>query len=1086
MCLLIHYVLVNYFAIALYAFNVDLRTRIIHRGERRSMFGYDVDMFKHYRTGQVGLLVGAPRAQTGQPGVRNGGAVYRCEPEDQRCTKIFFDTAGHGRALNGSVLLQIDSKSDQWFGATVVSSKNGDSVLACAPRYTYFYSTFERKEPVGTCYLAQNSFNSFREFSPCRMETRWGYHRLGFCMAGFSAAISDENDKLFIGAPGAWYWQGALIVQGTDREDNVQRTSEGPARLDDIYLGYSIAAGNFRGGSGNDVAIGAPKGGDLSGMVALFDDHANVLVNITGQQVGSYFGAALAVDDLNNDGLDDLIIGAPLYSLRKNEESEENSVQSEYEVGAVYVYFQNMQHKFPRHTKIVGHKEWSRFGHDVATTGDLNGDGYNDFIVGAPFDGPSKKGAVYIYHGSKKGVNEEFSQVIHAREVDPTLTTFGWSISGGIDVDGNEYPDIFVGAYKSDRAVLFKSRPVVSVSGFVKANPDVINLENKFCRLMKSENVPCAQLRLCLQYSGKGVPDELYFRLVINLDAKKGLSSRARFLESHSITQLTLDSVPIRKGERWCERRYIYVIDDIRDKLNPIVIQLNYSISDDALPYQQLRPVKDAYMPGVITGEVNIQKDCGRDNICIPDLQMTAQLNKEAILIGADDRFNVSVTIHNGLEDAFEAQFFVIAPIGLDYEGFTRQLPIRTITCSQPKEFNEKSYVISCDIGNPLPRATTVRFNLQFSTENVDNIIGGISLHLITNSTNNESASTLSDNEVTIDIPMEVKADFIVTGVSRNETYDYEFSEYRKDIVFDSDAGPLVSHVYEIRNLGPTMLSEVSVDIYWPSFFRDNFKPLLYLTDDIQSEGKVTCELLQKGHLNPEGLTIMPSTEEQDGVAHRFKRNTLSANMHRYEEKSFLMKALRDAVAMMKDAANDFRNTIGQMRIALQRIKVDCTEMACTQWRCKINDFKRDERVLLKIDARLWINTLIEEVFYDAMISSVAIAEVTKLPYKHPDITLPLRYAVVSTIVNPNDPTRVGRGVPGWLIFVAVLAGLACLILLIMLLWRFGFFKRKRPPRGQALLSKPPEAEYYGYSTYSSTQPGGFVTYGNPQYRRNT
>ena len=43
---------------------------------------------------------------------------------------------------------------------------------ACAPRYTYYYSKFDKKEPVGTCYYATDGFNTIKEFSPCRRERK--------------------------------------------------------------------------------------------------------------------------------------------------------------------------------------------------------------------------------------------------------------------------------------------------------------------------------------------------------------------------------------------------------------------------------------------------------------------------------------------------------------------------------------------------------------------------------------------------------------------------------------------------------------------------------------------------------------------------------------------------------------------------------------------------------------------------------------------------------------------------------------------------------------------------------------------------
>lgn len=54
--------------------------------------------------------------------------------------------------------------------------------------------------------------------------------------------------------------------------------------------------------------------------------------NITGEQLGSYFGYAMATSDVDGDGTDDLIIGAPLYTDQNNE--------GKYETGRVYIMYQ--------------------------------------------------------------------------------------------------------------------------------------------------------------------------------------------------------------------------------------------------------------------------------------------------------------------------------------------------------------------------------------------------------------------------------------------------------------------------------------------------------------------------------------------------------------------------------------------------------------------------------------------------------------------------------------------------------------------------------------------------------------------------
>ena len=95
--------------------------------------------------------------------------------------------------------------------------------------------------------------------------------------------------------------------------------------------------------------------------------------------------------------------------------------------------------------------------------------------MGAPYDGPDHRGAVYIYLGSDRPevlASWDYAQVIFAKELSVSgLRTFGWSISGGMDLDGNEYPDLLVGAYEADKAVYLKSAPVVHLEAEVCADP---------------------------------------------------------------------------------------------------------------------------------------------------------------------------------------------------------------------------------------------------------------------------------------------------------------------------------------------------------------------------------------------------------------------------------------------------------------------------------------------------------------------------------------------------------------------------------------------------------------------------------------
>lgn len=133
-----------------------------------------------------------------------------------------------------------------------------------------------------------------------------------------------------------------------------------------------------------------------------------------------------------------------------------------------------------------------------------------DFVVGAPYDGKNGRGAVYIYYGSSEGVRLKYGQVIYAEDLNVgyPVTTFGFSVTGGLDMDGNEYPDMGVGAYLSDTAFFFRARPVVKVDAFVKFNTEgnQIDLKQKNCNLLNGQRGTCTSIDFCVMYSGIGIP----------------------------------------------------------------------------------------------------------------------------------------------------------------------------------------------------------------------------------------------------------------------------------------------------------------------------------------------------------------------------------------------------------------------------------------------------------------------------------------------------------------------------------------------------------------------------------------------------
>jgi hypothetical protein len=206
------------------------------------------------------------------------------------------------------------------------------------------------------------------------------------------------------------------------------------------FFGYSVAgAGDVNKDGYADIIIGALSDkvlayyGSNSGLSSVPD------WTVVGENTGDYFGYSLAeAGDVNNDGYSDIIVGAIF--------NDDGSTSA----GKAYAYHggDGGLSLIPAWT-AVGEGASDYFGNSVAGTGDMNGDGYADVIVGAYHnnDGGSAAGKVYVYYGSDEGLSPT-----------PDWTTvgenagdeFGYSVAGAGDVNGNGYTDIVIGAWKSD------------------------------------------------------------------------------------------------------------------------------------------------------------------------------------------------------------------------------------------------------------------------------------------------------------------------------------------------------------------------------------------------------------------------------------------------------------------------------------------------------------------------------------------------------------------------------------------------------------------------------------------------------------
>lgn len=151
-----------------------------------------------------------------------------------------------------------------------------------------------------------------------------------------------------------------------------------------------------------------------------------------------YLDVGRARGDLDGDGFSDVAIGAPLVDAGGSDR------------GAVFVYY-GTGDGIARVTRLVdpAREDGSNFGVSVAMAGDVNGDGFDDLLVGAAGSEDSR-GFAYVYFGSPTGV----SHANHLRLYDDDGADddwFGAAVAGAGDVDGDGFADVLIGASGASR-----------------------------------------------------------------------------------------------------------------------------------------------------------------------------------------------------------------------------------------------------------------------------------------------------------------------------------------------------------------------------------------------------------------------------------------------------------------------------------------------------------------------------------------------------------------------------------------------------------------------------------------------------------
>ncbi|XP_030323941.1 integrin alpha-7, partial [Calypte anna] len=601
---------------------------------------------------------------------------------------------------------------------------------------------------------------------------------------------------------------------------------------------------------------------------------------------------------------------------------------------------------------------------------------------------------------------------------------------------------------------LGRARPVVHVSRNISLTPPNIDLEQSNCR--HQEGI-CVDVQACFSYTASpaSYSPHLVLEFVFDADTERrrlGHPPRGAFLgrrpsdPEHQISG-TLE-LP-RQHSRVCHTATFQLQDNIHDKLRPIAVTLAYGIQGAGDRRQSrggVRRTRGAALPPLLPAlspqppsshrtEVHFLKQgCGDDKICQSNLQLSSQFcarlgdseflplpraEDGTAIFAMSDQKDVALEIlvtnfpsdpqdpQRDGDDAHQALLTATLPPELPYSAlrpFDSRTPSeKPVVCLA----NQNGSEVECELGNPLKRGAQVRFFLILSTSGITIETTDLAVQLVLSTISEQPGlqPVVARARVVIELALSVTGvavppQLFFGGVVRGE------SAVRRE----REVGSAVSFEVTVATRGPVLRSpgSAALTLQWPLELQ-NGKWLLY---------PLEMELVTPpGHraacsppANPLRLALEPPGEDESFEG-------------------------APAGSWWVPAPSERR----------RNVTLDCAQgtARCQPFRCPLPNFER--AAVLRARGRLWNSSFLEEYLTVTSVELILRASVS-VTSSIKNLVLSNATTQISISIYLDPGVAVAGGVPWWVILLAVLAGVLVLALLVLVLWKFGFFRRARAP----------------------------------------